>query len=127
MPPGTLADGPRKMASPLQLDTSLLPLAQAGVPLMAVPTCHTITMVATHELGTNIAGCPKCLTDASALTWTVIACPGPGTTCPPIDLMPAESNCDALFSAALGHGCPPDDEADGGKTCPFQAMDGMAQ
>jgi hypothetical protein len=119
---GTLAEGPRLTQS-LQLESTIFTVVSAGTPPQPVPTCHTVTMVATHEFGDANTGCPRCLVDSSMLTWTIIACPGPGTSCPPIDISGMLNNCDALLAPSkLSNGCPREDDDAG--TCPFPSPPG---
>lgn len=76
LPPGTLADGPRRITA------SLVPALR-----MPSPGCHTVTMMVTHEFD-PVSGCPVSKADSSYLVWFVYKCGDTG--CPPtVDLCPA--------------------------------------
>ncbi len=83
--PGTLSEGPRPTGD-IRLDHSLLTVPPARVPIVPMPICHTVTMIATHNF-VNGGGCPLCITDSSTLTWLYVACPeSDGRSCPPFSL-----------------------------------------
>jgi hypothetical protein len=69
LPPGTLADGPRRISA------SLVPALR-----MPTPGCHTITMMVTHEFD-QVSGCPATKADSDQLVWFVYKCADEG--CPP--------------------------------------------
>ena len=71
IPPGTIADGPRKF----QGKKWFLDSVPVG------PGCHSITMMASHRFNASV--CPVDATDSSFLTWQVIKCDDPtDPSCP---------------------------------------------
>jgi hypothetical protein len=80
--PGTLEDGPRTFEGKRwYLDSAPVALG-----------CHTLTMMASHEFGSDI--CPADPADSDFLVWQVAKCDSDGGPCPPpCELTPCDDPC----------------------------------